>query len=182
MYKTSRWRHFRRLRHSSGQVHWCASVGQVAGGRRLHPDNVAESQTVQHVKGERLELEGQVHTQENSNPTTTSQQMILLEYSLNKLWCDSTTNPVPVLCIAIAALRGFSELTKIVTRSSHGHSTPCHLPWKFHANRSSRFLVILLTKKQRKKETKKLIENNTLSPVPWWGDGLCQNLLLSISV
>ena len=27
-----------------------------------------------------------------------------------------------------------------------------HLPWKFHANRSSRFLVMLLTKKQRKKE------------------------------
>jgi len=24
-----------------------------------------------------------------------------------------------------------------------------HLPWKFHANRSSRFLVMLLTKKQR---------------------------------
>jgi len=30
-----------------------------------------------------------------------------------------------------------------------------HLPWKFHANRSSRFLVILLTKKQRNKERKK---------------------------
>jgi len=32
-----------------------------------------------------------------------------------------------------------------------------HLPWKFHANRFSRFVVILLTKitkKQRKKETK----------------------------
>jgi len=27
-----------------------------------------------------------------------------------------------------------------------------HIPWKFRANRSSRFLVILLTKKQRKKE------------------------------
>jgi len=27
-----------------------------------------------------------------------------------------------------------------------------HLPWKFHANRSSRFLVMLLTKKQRNKE------------------------------
>jgi len=27
-----------------------------------------------------------------------------------------------------------------------------HLPWKFHANRSSRFLAMLLTKKQRKKE------------------------------
>ena len=32
-----------------------------------------------------------------------------------------------------------------------------HLPWKFHANRSSRFLVMLLEKKQRKKSP----ENNT---------------------
>ena len=39
-----------------------------------------------------------------------------------------------------------------------------HLPWKFHANRSSRFFVILLTKKQTNKETKKSIENNTQSP------------------
>jgi len=39
-----------------------------------------------------------------------------------------------------------------------------HLPWKFHANRSSRFLVMLLTKKQRKKERKKLRETNTPSP------------------
>jgi len=42
-----------------------------------------------------------------------------------------------------------------------------HLPWKFHANRSSRFLVILLTKKQKNKQTneqtKKSIENNTPS-------------------
>jgi len=30
-----------------------------------------------------------------------------------------------------------------------------HLPWKFHANWSSRFLVILLTKKQRKKDINK---------------------------
>jgi len=30
-----------------------------------------------------------------------------------------------------------------------------HLPWKFHANRSTRFLVMFLTKKQRKKERKK---------------------------
>jgi len=40
----------------------------------------------------------------------------------NKLWCESTTNPVPVL--RIAASRGFSELTKTVIRSSHGHFTP----------------------------------------------------------
>jgi len=39
-----------------------------------------------------------------------------------KLWCKSTTNPVPVL--RIAASRGFSVLTKNVIRSSHGHSTP----------------------------------------------------------
>jgi len=36
-----------------------------------------------------------------------------------------------------------------------------HLPWKFHANWSGRFLVILLTLKQRKKSP----ENNTPSPV-----------------
>jgi len=41
--------------------------------------------------------------------------------SQNKLWCKSTTNPVPVL--RIAASRGFSELTKNVIRSSHGNST-----------------------------------------------------------
>jgi len=41
---------------------------------------------------------------------------------LNKLCCESTTNPIPVL--RIAASRGFSELTKSVIRSSHGHSTP----------------------------------------------------------
>jgi len=35
-----------------------------------------------------------------------------------------------------------------------------HLPWKFNANRSSRFLVMLLTKKERNKSH----ENNTLSP------------------
>ena len=40
----------------------------------------------------------------------------------NKLWCESTTNPVPV--VRIAASRSFTELTKNVIRSSHGHSTP----------------------------------------------------------
>jgi len=54
-------------------VHQFASVAQVAGDRHLHRGSVAESQTVQHVKDERLELEGQVHMQENPNPTTTSQ-------------------------------------------------------------------------------------------------------------
>ena len=46
-------------------------------------------------------------------------------------------------------------------------------PWIFHANRSSHFLVILLTKKQRKKDTyiqtQKSIENNT--PSPYRGQG-----------
>ena len=41
---------------------------------------------------------------------------------MNKLWCESTTNPIPVL--RIAASRGFPELTKNVIRSFHGHSTP----------------------------------------------------------
>jgi len=40
----------------------------------------------------------------------------------SKLWCESTTNPAPVL--RIAASRGFSELARNVIRSSHGHSTP----------------------------------------------------------
>ena len=40
----------------------------------------------------------------------------------NKLWCESTTNPVPALRIAVS--RGFSGLTENVSRSSHGHSTP----------------------------------------------------------
>jgi len=38
------------------------------------------------------------------------------------MWCESTTNPAPVL--RITASRGFSELTKNVIKSSHGHSTP----------------------------------------------------------
>jgi len=56
---------------------------------------------------------------------------------LNKLWCESTTNPVPVL--RIAAPRGFLELTKNVIRSSRGHSTPslkisCKSVWRFARN------------------------------------------------
>jgi len=69
----------------------------------------------------------------------------------NKLWCESTTNPVPVL--RIAASRGFWELTKNVIRSSHGHCTVHTFPENFmQIGPSSRFLVILLTKKERKKE------------------------------
>jgi len=39
-----------------------------------------------------------------------------------------------------------------------------HLPWKFHANRSSRFLVILLTKKQKYKQRK--IQRNRSKTIP----------------
>jgi len=49
-------------------------------------------------------------------------QSLLFNTNPNKLWCKSTTNPVPML--RIAALRSFSELTKNVTRLSHGHCTP----------------------------------------------------------
>jgi len=49
-------------------------------------------------------------------------QQIVSISNVNKLRCESTTNPVPVL--RIAASRGLSNLTKNVTRSSHGHSTP----------------------------------------------------------
>ena len=52
----------------------------------------------------------------NNNKNTT------LKSIKNMLWCESTTNPVPVLCIA--ASRGFLEFTKNVIRSSHGHSAP----------------------------------------------------------
>ena len=67
----------------------------------------------------------------------------------NKLWCESTTNPVPVL--RIAAARGFSELTKNVMRSSYGHSTPslkisCKSVYPFSRNLDN-------------KETKKDINN-----------------------
>jgi len=47
--------------------------------------------------------------------------------------------------ISIAASHGFSELTQNWIRFPM--ITP-HLLWKFHANRSSHFLVILLTKKE----------------------------------
>ena len=65
---------------------------------------------------------------------------------LNKLRCESTTNPVPVL--HIAASRGFSELAQNWTTSSHGHSTPslkisCKSVQPFSRN---------LANKERKKE------------------------------
>jgi len=64
--------------------------------------------------------------------------------------------------VAHRIIAWFLELAKNVIRSSH-MVTP-HLPWKFHTNRCSRYLVILLTKKQ----TKKSIENNTPSPIGGW--------------
>ena len=64
------------------------------------------------------------------------------------MWCESTTNPVPSGASRHRAVsRNWPKIEwnrPMVTQ---------HLPWKFHANRSSGFLVILLTKKQRKKET-----------------------------
>ena len=58
-----------------------------------------------------------------STQTSLREFFCLLYYVkvLNKLWCESTTNPAPVL--RIAEWRGFSELAKNVIRSSHGHST-----------------------------------------------------------
>jgi len=58
---------------------------------------------------------------------------------------------------AFAASRGLPKWPKI---ESGGPMVTPHLPWKFHANRSSRFLVglILLTKKQTKKEMNKEID------------------------
>ena len=69
--------------------------------------------------------------------------------------------------LRIAASRGFSELTKNVIRSSHGHSTPS---LKISCKSVQLFsLLILLTNKQRNKQinkyTKKSIENNTQSPM-----------------
>jgi len=84
-------------------------------------------------------------------------------YRVNKLWCESTTNPVPVL--RIEASRGFSELTKNVIKSSHGHSTPfLKISCKF-VQPFSRNLANKETKKQRYKHINKEIDrNNTPSP------------------
>ena len=80
---------------------------------------------------------------------------------LNKLWCESTTNPVPVL--RIAASRGFSELTQNWIRSSHSAPSvkiSCKSVLPF-----SRNLANKETKKETKIQTKKSIENNTPSPI-----------------
>ena len=63
--------------------------------------------------------------------------------------CESTANPVPVL--RIAASHGFSELTKNVSWSSHGHSTPLKVSCK-SVQPFSRNLANKETNKQRYKE------------------------------
>jgi len=76
-----------------------------------------------------------------------------------KLWWEDTTKPAPVLRIAVS--RGFSELTRNVIRSSHGHSTPSlNILWK-----SVQPLSRNLADKETNKQTKKSIENNTPSPI-----------------
>ena len=90
--------------------------------------------------------------------------MTLNVFNYNRLWCESTTNPVPVL--RIAASRGFSELTKNVIRSSHGHSTPslkisCKSVQPFARN-----LVNKETKKQTKIHTNKQRNRSKTIPRP----------------
>jgi len=82
----------------------------------------------------------------------------------NELWCESTTNPAPVL--RIAASRGFSELTKSVIRLSHGHSTPslkisCKSVQPFSRN---------LADKETDKQTNKEMDKKQC-PVPLSGRG-----------
>ena len=60
--------------------------------------------------------------------------------------CGAKAQQTPPPYCSIARFLG---MTKNVIRSPHGHST---LPWKFHANRSSRFLVINLADKQTNKQ------------------------------
>jgi len=83
----------------------------------------------------------------SSSGSCSWQKLLFIEYGLNhyrinKLWCESTTG---------VAHRAVSPNWPKI-ESGRSMVTP-HLPWKFHANRSSRFLVILLTKKQRKIHT-----------------------------
>jgi len=91
----------------------------------------------------------------------------------NKLWCGAQQTPSPaandsdLLTVYFynSMLVNASELWPVITNnltfdpptrllkltqieSGRPMVTP-HLPWKFHANRFSRFLVMLLTKKQR---------------------------------
>ena len=89
---------------------------------------------------------------------------------LNKLWCESTTNTAPVL--RIAASRGFSELTKNVIRSSHGHSTPSLKISCKSVQPFSRNLANKETNKQTNKDINKEIDRKQY-PVPRSiGDGV----------
>ena len=80
--------------------------------------------------------------------------------NVNKLWCAAQQTPPP----SIAASRGLPELTQNLIRSSHGHSTPSLKISCKSVQPFSRNLADKETKKQRKKETKKSLENNTPSP------------------
>jgi len=84
----------------------------------------------------------------------------------NKLWCESTTNPVPVL--RIAASHGFSKLTKNVIRSSHGHSAPSLKISCKSVQPFSRNLPNKETKKERYIHTNKEIDRKQY-PVPRMG-------------
>jgi len=73
------------------------------------------------------------------------------------------------------------------TKHQINQLTNCHthLPWKFHENRSSRFLVILLTKKQRtkkerKKQTNKQIDWKQYSVPRSIGDVVTRTIFVAI--
>ena len=78
---------------------------------------------------------------------------------INKLSCESTTNPAPVLHIT-RFLGVDKKCNQVFPWSLH------NFPENFIQIGPDKFLVILLTKKQRKneKERKKSIENDTPSP------------------
>jgi len=93
------------------------------------------------------------------------QSVVKIITQTNKLWCKSTTNPFPVLRNAHAS-RGFSELTKNVIRSSHGHSTlflkiSCKSVQPF-----SRNLANKETKKQRKIHAYEYKQRNRPKTIP----------------
>ena len=109
---------------------------------------VCSTVPIRHVNDQTFLLSRYLTLQYNTACTSSVQ-------CLNKLWCESTTNPTPVL--RIAALRTFSELTKTVIRSSHGHSTP--------SLKISCKSVQPFSRNLAEKETKESIENNTPSPI-----------------
>jgi len=72
------------------------------------------------------------------------------------------------------------KLNQVVPWSLHSP----HLPWKFHANRSSRFLVILLTKKQRNKQrnrSKTIHHLRLVLDSAWYMDKFDNNYLDSLA-